>query len=285
MKLLRNISTAFIFAGIVGCALCGSSCTYVRKVLAKDKLNRGVIAFNGGNRTAAKTFFLDAIDYDPDNAVARLYYGATVVKDYREQDKNVEKKKEIASQALQVFETALALSGSNCSNKNNAISNIAMIYDDLNDTDSWRTWMLKRVEDSCSPKEARVEGYNAIARTYFDCSQEQTRRYSDKAKLAATEYWHYRDMDYPAALPDKRKAEDCITRGLEYIEKGLQEDPENANLLIYKGLFYRERQMMTKDQAKRKELDQMALQFYSQAVAAQKKKEAERKQKKDSGTD
>ncbi len=213
MKLLRNISTLFIFGGIVGCALFNSSCTYAHKVLAKDKLNQGVIAFNGGNRDAAKTFFLDAIDYDPDNAVAQLYYGAAVVRDYREQEENVEKKKEIASHALQIFEKALALSGSNCANKDNAISNIAMIYDDLNETDSWRTWMLRRVEDSCSPKEAKVEGYNAIARRYFDCSQAQTNRYSDKAKLAAGDYWHYRDMDYPAALPDKRKADDCVTRG------------------------------------------------------------------------
>jgi tetratricopeptide (TPR) repeat protein len=255
MKLLRNISTAFIFAGIVGCALTGSSCTYARKVLIKEKVNRGVIAFNEGNREAAKTFFLDAIDYDPDNAVAWLYYGATVVRDYREQAKDVEKKKEIASHALQVFEKALALSGSNCANRENAISYIAIIYDDLNDIDSWRIWMLKRVEDLCSTKEAKVEGYTAIARTYFDCSQDQTRRYSDKAKLAATDYRHYRDMDYPAALPNKRKAEECVTRGLEYIEKGLQEDPENANLLIYQDLFYRERQKMTKEPAKRKELD------------------------------
>ncbi len=71
---------------------------------------------------------------------------------------------------------------------------------------------------------------------------------------------------------------------LEYIEKGLQEDPENANLLIYKGLFYREQQMMTKDPMKRKELDRMALQVYDQAVEMQKKKEIERKQKKDSKT-
>jgi tetratricopeptide (TPR) repeat protein len=284
MKLLQDISIAFIFAGIVGCALLDSSCAYSHKVLAKDKLNQGVIAFNEGNRKAAKTFFLDAIDYDPSNAVAQLYYGAAVVRDYREQDKNSEKKKEIASHALQVFEKALALSGSNCANRDNAISNIAMIYDDLNDTASWRTWMLKRVENSCSTNEAKVEGYNAIARRYFSCSQDQTSRYSDKAKLAANDSWHYRDMDYPAALPDKRKAEDCVTRGLGYIEKGLQEDPENVSLLIYKGLFYRERQMMTKDPAKRKELEKMALQVYEQAVAIQKKKEAERKRKEGSRT-
>jgi tetratricopeptide (TPR) repeat protein len=284
MKLLRNIptATAFIFTGIVGFALFGSGCAYARKVLAKDKLNQGVIAFNEGHREEAKVFFQDAIDYDPDNAVAQLYYGAALVRDYREDDKNEEKKKEVAHRALQVFEKALTLSGSNCTNKDNAVSNIAVIYDDLNDTDSWRSWMLKRVEDSCSTKEARVEGYYAIAIRYFNCSHDQTNRYQDKTKV--NDSWHYRDMDYPAALPDKRKAEDCVTKGLEYIEKALQEDPEHANSLFYKGLLYRERQMLTKDPGKRKELDQMAMQIYDQAVATQRKKESERKQKKGSGT-
>jgi tetratricopeptide (TPR) repeat protein len=285
MKLLRNITAAFIFTGIVGFALFGSGCAYARKVLAKDKLNQGVIAFNEGHREEAKVFFQDAIGYDPDNPVAQLYYGAALVKDYREQENKSEaKKKEIANQALDVFQKALALSGSNCTNKDNATSNIAVIYDDLNDEDSWRTWMLKRVEDSCSTKEAKVEGYYAIGIRYYNCSHEQTQRYSDKAKLALNDLNHYRDMDYPAALPDKRKAEECVSKGLEYIEKSLQQDPENGNSMIYKGLFYRERLMMTKDPAKRKELDQMAMQFYDQAVVMMKKREAERKQKKGSGT-
>jgi tetratricopeptide (TPR) repeat protein len=281
MKLLRNISTAFIFTGIVALAFAGSSCTYARKVLAKDKLNQGVIKFNEGNREAAKVYFLDAIDYDPDNAVAQLYYGAALVRDYREQDKDEGKKKEIANKALGVFEKALALSGNSCTNKDNAVSNIAVIYDDLNDNDSWRKWILTRAEDGCTSKEARVESYYSIATRYFNCSHDQTSRYSDKARLAVNDSWHYRDMDYPAAQADKKNAEDCVTRGLEFIEKALQEDPEHANSLFYKGLLYRERQMLTKDPAKRKELDEMAMKIYDEAVAIQKKKESERKQKKD----
>jgi tetratricopeptide (TPR) repeat protein len=254
MKFMRNISTAFVFTGIVALAFAGSSCSYARKVLAKDKLNQGVIRFKESEREAAKTFFLEAIDYDPNNAVAWLYYGTTLVRDYRD-EKSEEKKKEIANKALEVFERALALSGDDCVNKDKAISNIAVIYDDLDDSDSWRTWILKRAEDGCSTKEGRREGYYSIAIRYFNCSHDQTTRYSDKAKIAVNDNWHYRDMDYPAAQPDKRKAEDCVTRGLEYIEKSLQEDPEYVNAIIYKGFLYRERQMLTKDPAKRKELD------------------------------
>jgi tetratricopeptide (TPR) repeat protein len=277
MKLLRNSSTAFIFTGIVAFAIFGSGCDYARKILAKDKLNQGVIKFNEGKREEAKVFFLDATEYDPNNAVAWLYYGATLVRDYKEQEENEGKKKEIANQALDVFQKALALSGDNCTNKDNAISNIAVIYDDLSDNDNWRTWMLRRAEDSCSTKEGRVNGYYVVATRYFNCSHDQTNRYQDKTRL--NDSWHYRDMDYPAALPDKRRAEDCVTRGLEYIEKALQEDPDHVNSLFYKGLLYRERQMLTKDPVKRKELGDIALKFNERATELMQKQEQEKKQK------
>jgi tetratricopeptide (TPR) repeat protein len=279
MKLLRNLSTAFIFTGIVTLAMFGSGCDYARKVIAKDKLNQGVLKFNEGDREAAKTLFQEATEYDPNNAIAWLYYGATLVRDYREEDKDEGKKKEVANQALQVFEKALTLSGSNCTNKDNAISNIAVIYDDLSDSDNWRTWMLKRAEDPCSSKEAKVAGYYVIAVRYFNCSHDQTNRYQDRTKVSDS--WHYRDMDYPAALADKRRAEDCVTKGLEYIERALQENPEDSNSLFYKGLLYRERQMLTKDPVKRKELGDIALKLNEQASALLQKQEMERKQKKE----
>lgn len=281
MKLLRNTSTAFILTGIVACALFGSSCTYLRKVMAKDKLNQGVIAFNEGNRETAKAFFKDAIEYYPDNAVAWLYMGAAQVRDYKEEDKDKAKQTELANEALKTFEKALDLAGSNCTNRDNAVGNIAAIYDDLKDENNWRTWMLKRAEDSCTPDEGKVSSYKAIATRYYSCSLEETNRYADKGKLAVNDMFHYRDMDYPAALPDKKKTEDCVTKGLEYIEKALEKDPEDADALFYKGLLYRERQMMTKDAAKRKELDQIALKLNDQAVEMQKRKEEERKQKKE----
>jgi tetratricopeptide (TPR) repeat protein len=282
MKLLRNISKAFIFTGIVAFAMFGSGCEYARKIIAKDKLNQGVIKYNEGDREAAKTFFLDATEYDPKNAVAWLYYGATLVRDYMDEESNEGKKKEIANNALQIFEKALTLSGDNCVNRDNAISNIAVIHDYLGDNDNWRTWMLKRAEDQCATKEGKINSYYVVATRFWTCSHDQTTRYQDQSKTGAGDSWHYRDMDYPAALPDKRKAEDCVTKGLEYIEKALQEDPEHVNSLFYKGLLYRERQMMTKDPAKRKELGDIALKFNEQASELMQKQEEERKQKQES---
>jgi Tetratricopeptide repeat len=281
MKLLRNLSTAFIFTGIVAVAIFGSGCNYIYKIIAKDKLNQGVLKYNEGQRDEAKKFFVEATGYDPDNAVAWLYYGATLLKDYREEEENQDKRREVANQALQIFQKALALSGENCTNRENAISNIAVIYDDLEDNDNWRTWRLKLAEDQCATREGKINGYYVVATRYFNCSHDQTNRYQDKTRALAGDLWHYRNMDYPEALPDKRRAEDCTTRGLEYIEKALQVDPEHVNSLYYKGLLYRERQMLTKDPAKRKELGEIAQRLNDQATALGQKQEEEKKQKKE----
>ena len=82
-------------------------------------------------------------------------------------------------------------------------------------------------------------------------------------------------MDYsPEAVSDKRKTEESVTKGFEYLEKALEIDPEYTEPMFYKGLLYRERQKLTKEEAKRKEFEQMATKIANEATALQRKKEA-----------
>lgn len=57
-------------------------------------------------------------------------------------------------------------------------------------------------------------------------------------------------------------------------------DPEYVEAMFYKGLLYREQQKLTKEEAKRKELGQMAEKIAKDASALQKQKEAAAVQKK-----
>jgi tetratricopeptide (TPR) repeat protein len=276
MRIFRNSTTAFTFIAIVAIVSFNSGCDYVSKVIAKDKLNQGAILYNSGKTKQAQAYFRDATDRDPNNPIAWLYLGATLYKEYKGMD-NPDQQKAVANDALKVYEKALSLSN-NCTNKDNAITYIAFIYDDLGNADEHRNWLLKRAEDECATKEAKASTYYSIAVKYWRCSYDQTTRYQDKA-LAAKDSFHYRNMDYPAALQDKKKAEDCTTKGLEYIEKALEADPEYSEAMFYKGLLYRERQKLTKDPAKRKEYEQMALKITNEASALQKKRQEEAKQK------
>lgn len=274
MKIIRRLSFAPTSLGlglILALAALNSGCERLNQIISKDKLNQGAIAYNQGRNKEAQAFFKGATERDPNSPIAWLYYGATLVKDYKPLTEP--QRTEAANRAIDAYQKALNLANGNCKVEDNAISYLASIYDDLGKEDEWRNWLLKRASSSCAKKETKAVTYYSIAQKYWNCSYDQTTRYQDKAKLGSDPF-HYRNMDYPAAQADRQKAEDCVTKGLEYMEKALAEDPEYVDALFYKGLLYRERQKLTKDEAKRKELDAMAKKISDDATALQKKKEA-----------
>lgn len=276
MRVFRRLITAFGIMAIMGLVLLSSGCDYARKIIAKDKLNQGAILYNQGRMKEAQQFFRDALSWDDKNAVGQLFLGATLVKDYK--NLSGDERTKVATEALNTYKKALELVGNNCRNRDNAISYIATIYDDLNQKEEWRNWILKRGEGECATKDIQATTFYTVAVNYWNCSYEQTTRYQDKG---AQDPFHYRNMDYPAALPDKQKAEACATKGLEYIEKALAIDPEYVDAMFYKGLLYRQQQMLTKEEPKRKELGELAKKISDQASALQQKKEAAAKKKEE----
>jgi hypothetical protein len=68
-----------------------------------------------------------------------------------------------------------------------------------------------------------------------------------------------------------------VTKGFEYFEKALELDQEYTQAMFYKGLLYRELQKLVKEEAKRKEFEQMALKIAAEATALQRKREAEQR--------
>ncbi len=274
MRVFRNSITALTFFAIVSLATLGSGCEYVRKVIAKDKLNQGAILYNQGRIKQAQDFFKEATDIDPNNPIAWLYYGATLVKDYKVDNIDPKVMEGIANQALGVYQKALSLSNRNCVVVENAVSYMATIYDDLRNEEEWRKTMQQRAENECTTKEAKAQSYYSIAQRYWRCSYDQTTRYQDKAKAAQGDSFHYRNMDYAAAAEDKQKAGQCAARGLEYMDKALAVNSEYVDAMYYKGLLLREQQMLTKDEAKRKQLNQQAEKIANEASALAKKIEA-----------
>ncbi|HEU0179189.1 MAG TPA: hypothetical protein VFV58_33400 [Blastocatellia bacterium] len=273
MKVIRNSTTALMLAAIAALTMLGSGCEYIRKVIAKDKLNQGAIEYNKGNTRIAQEFFKDASDTDPSNAITWLYLGATMVRDYKKEIDDG-KKKELANQALDVYKKALSLANDNCTVIDNALSYMAVIYDDIKNRDEWRKTMEERATNKCTKKDARAQAFYGIGVDYWKCSYDQTTRYQDKA-LFGKDQFHFRKMDYsPEALADKQKAEACVVKGFEFFEKALEIDPEYTGAMYYKALLYRERQKLTKEESKRKEFEQMAVKISNEASALDKKREA-----------
>jgi hypothetical protein len=278
MRVSRNFSTTIAVSAVAFLSIFTSGCDYTKKVIAKDKLNQGAISYNQGKTKEAQQYFRDALSWDDKSAIAHLFYGATLVKDY----KNVsgDERKKLAGEALQTYKKALELTTNNCRNTDNALLYIASIYEDLDERDNWREWILKRTEGDCSSKDLKATTFYTVAVKFWEDAKNQTDRYQSKGDQ---DPFHYRNMDYPAAQADKLKTEESITKGLEFIDKALQVDPEYVQAMYYRSLLYRQKQMMTKDEPKRKEIDVIAKKITDDASALEKRKEEEaaKKQKEE----
>ncbi|MFN0112678.1 MAG: hypothetical protein ACKVZH_27790 [Blastocatellia bacterium] len=278
MRVFRSITKLFFILLVASLAIMSSGCEYTKKVIAKDKLNQGAISYNQGRTKEAQQYFRDSLKWDDNNAIAHLFYGATLVKDYKgiEGSDRVADRNKVANEALNTYKRALELTTNNCRNRDNAISYIASIYEDLDDRDHWREWVLKRAESDCADKDIKATTFYTVAVKYWECAKQQTDRYQEKN---AQDPFHYRNMDYVAALPDKQRSEECTAKGLEFIEKALQEDSQYVDAMYYKSLMYRQRQMLTKEDAKRKEIDAIAKKISDEATALQAKRDAAQKEK------
>lgn len=275
MRVFRTSISALGLALVIAGAMLTSGCEFAKKVIAKDKLNQGTIVYNQGKTKDAKQYFKEATDLIPTNSVAWLYYGSTVYKDF--QNASGEEHKKLGDEVLGIFKKALDLAPPNdCKIRDSAIGYIANTYSDLDDANSNREWLLKRAEGECATKEIKASTFYSVGVKYWQCSYDQTTRYQDKTQTAKDPF-HYRNMEYPAALPDKDKAMKCVDDSLKFLEKSIAEDSEYFDAYFYKALVYREKQKLTKEEPKRKEYADMAEKITKQAVDLQKKKEAQLK--------
>ena len=148
MKLFRSSKTLLILAGVLSVGALSSGCGFAKKVIAKDKMNQGILKYNLGQMVEAKEYFKSATEYVPDAAVAWLYYGATLTKDYKAA--TGDEREKLANESLDVFRKALDLSKGDCKVEESAMAYITSVYDDLGKEDEWRNWMVKRAESSCA---------------------------------------------------------------------------------------------------------------------------------------
>jgi len=278
MKLFRYIITGLGLAAVLALAVSGSACGFVKKVIAKDKLNQGALAYNAGRTAEAARYFEDTTKLVPDEPRAWLYLGATLRKQYQATI-GPEREAKIR-QTLEVYNKALGLAN-NCQLKDNAMGYISEIYKDLAGgepdsakkkeyDDKHREWLLNRANSECATTKDKATIYHSIAIGYWDCAYTQSTRYADKAK--AQDPFHCRNFYY---APDKQKFDECLAKGLEFNSKALSIDPDYTDAWSYKSLLYREKQKSTCNDADRKAAEAEAKKAADRAIELTKQKQTQ----------
>jgi len=242
----RKPHTLLLLA-VVASVAAGAGCDKLR---ARDKLNKGVQAYKGGQTDLAIEDFKQAKDLDPSLTNARLYLATAYSAQYipgAPSDENVRN----GQQAAQEFKDILAKSPDNLS----AIDGLGSILYNMGGT----PFDAKKFEESKSYHEKHIELKPEDPEPYywvgvidwslaFRGNRDLREDYNKTAKKTI------RDTDpmpSPLAAQFKTKYGSIVDEGITNLQKAIQLRPDYDDAMAYLNLLYRQKADMETDPAAR----------------------------------
>jgi tetratricopeptide (TPR) repeat protein len=232
-----------------------SGCGFLKKLRARDSLNKGVEAFSDQKYDAAAQFFQKSVELDPDFEIARMYLATAYTSQFIPGSTDP-KSEEMAQKGIETFKQVAELA-TEPDNKLNAMLSIASLYYQLKRYDESKEWCRKVLE--LDPQNA--EAYYRIAVIDFDDSFEQTGIQGEMVEYMSPE-------EVEAALKN-------IDDGLECLDKALEIRPDYFDAMEYQNLLWREKAKFETDEDARAELIRQADLVAQKSLALRLKAEEE----------
>jgi hypothetical protein len=253
LRLRRLGALATLSAILVATGGCG----FVNKLVAKDKLNNGARAFNRGHYDEAEVFFKDALDYDPENPNALLFYAMTKNAEFKRKTNE-----ETGMQAIDAYKKLIEAPDAAWDKKDKAHAFIAEVYRGMAETldptadaakiqqyrDTRREWLLKRVNLAEQTPEVQAEMLYAIGQGYWEEANYIIKAHQ-KPAVDPRE-----GPQYEVPEPEKTKALDLIRKGHEFLQQAISKNPKYAFAYAYEKILYSLENRITTDVARKQEL-------------------------------
>ncbi len=250
MKLWGRV---FAAALVVAFLVSATGCDFVQKLKARDRLNKGVRAYEDKNFEEAAQYFSEAKELDPELLNAYLYLATAyfsmikqgVPKDSTEYQKNLE----VAERAISTFQEVLSREP----RRIDAMISIAAIYDQLDQFGKAKEW-CRRILD-VDPK--NHEALYRIGVINWKISFEQTGLQGEGV----------------ASLKDEQKEEllKLIDEGQKVLSEAIEINPNYFEAMSYLNLMFREQAKFVKDEERKRELLQQADRYAAMALELERK--------------
>ncbi len=234
-----------------------TGCGFMRKLQARDKLNKGVKYFTDQKYDAAAQFFEQALELDPDFETSRMYLATAYTSQFIPGSSDP-KSEENAHKAIATFTQVVDNAKDPANpNKKTAMLSIASLYYQLKKYNESKDWCNKVLQ--IDPQNA--EAYYRIAVIDFDDSLEKTGVQGELVDLMTPD--------------EKAKTRAWIDEGLTCLTKALEIRSDYFDAMEYQNLLWREKAKFEKDEKAKAELIREADQVSMKALALKLKAEKE----------
>lgn len=263
-RLMTVLAVAAALLGTVGCS----------KLRARDELNKGVQAYKNANYEQAIEHFKDAVRYDDDLKVAKLYL-ATAYRSQYVPGVDTPDNLSMAQQALDGYRAILEKNPTDV----DSIKGTAWLYMQMKKWDEARQYYKKAAE--LDPNDPDL--YYSIG--FIDWSQAYEDAANTKAKSGLKvedELKSKQDQKVCAELRAKDGA--TVEEGLQMLQTAIDKRQDYDDAMAYLNLLYRRKanDMTCEDAQARADYVKTANDWSDKAMAARKKK-AEEAAKKNQG--
>jgi len=244
------------------------------KLKARDQLNKGVKAYRNANYEEAIEKFKNAVEFDPDLKVAKLYLATAYAQQYVPgvgDPANVR----MAQQAIDEYQKVLESDPKSV----NSLKGIAFLYMQMKDFAKSRDYYKKAIEvDPDDPEIYYSVGVIDWTQAYKDAADLKSAngmKVDDELKGEASQKWC-----------DQLKAKDegAVDEGMKMLQTAIEKRQDYDDAMAYMNLLYRRKanDMTCDDAQARADYIKTANEWSDKAMAARKKK-AEEAAKKNQG--
>lgn len=202
---------------IVASMLVGSSCGYYNRVMARKDLVDGSKAYKDRKFPEAEQLFRSAVGRDPkgenvEGRMAQLFLARTLHSMFigNRQDKN------LAERAIAEYQKSLALDPKDQS----SYKAIASLYENLQRTDEWLSWVTRRSQDTSIPPEQRAEALTSLAAKKNTCANDLSDTEATKKTVTKDGKQAFQFVK-PANQADFDSLVQCTTEGTQLIDQAM----------------------------------------------------------------
>jgi len=248
------------------------------KLRARDQLNKGVQAYKSANYEQAIEHFKNAVEYDEDLKVAKMYLATAYAQQYVPGVDTTDNLRN-AQQGIDAYQRVLD-GNPDRTMRVNSLKGIAYLYLSMKKFDQARQYYKKALEsDPNDPDLYYSLGVIAWTQAYKDAAEVKGNagmRIEDVLKNKGDE-----------KLCEQLRAKDArvIDEGMKMLETAINKRQDYDDAMLYLNLLYRRKanDVTCDDPAARAQYNKMAEQWSDKAMEARKKKAEEAAKKTQGG--
>jgi tetratricopeptide (TPR) repeat protein len=246
--------------------------TGCNKLRARDQLNKGVQSYKNGKYEDAIEHFKNAVAFDPDLGVARLYLATAYVGQYVPGVDTPENNRS-ASMAIEQYQKVLEANPGQ-QTKITALKGIASLYFNMKKFDEAKQYHHKVLEiDPNDP-----ETYYSIG--VIDWTQAYQPRQELRNKLGLKNDEPIKDTKKDKPCEDlKTKNQDVVNDGINMLTKAIDLRRDYDDAMAYLNLMYREKADIECDDPVQRQADLKTADDWVEKTMATKRAKAEKQSK------